>query len=210
MESSLALIKCRLGLVVLATCIILSGGCAQPNNHPVISELEAESARVALSGVCEIGCVAVDADGDDLTYTWSADGGTFSGEGPAITWLAPSVPGAYNITVTVTDGKGGEATAQLAIEVPPNKPPAIESLTADSTVLSYGESTTIKCAASDPDGDELSYVWSATGGDISGQDAVIEWTAPSRCTTYLITVIVTDGKGGEVGEELDIRVRKPG
>jgi hypothetical protein len=53
------------------------------------------------------------------------------------------------------------------------------------------------CTASDPDGDELSYEWITTGGDISGTGAVAVWTVPEEVGMYDITVVVDDGHGGE-------------
>jgi len=53
------------------------------------------------------------------------------------------------------------------------------------------------CTASDPDGDELSYEWITTGGDISGTGAVAIWTAPEEVGMYDITVVVDDGHDGK-------------
>jgi hypothetical protein len=55
----------------------------------------------------------------------------------------------------------------------------------------------ITCNATDPDGDALSYEWTATGGNISGTSAVVNWTAPQEVGTYNITVVVNDGHGGQ-------------
>jgi len=91
-----------------------------------------------------------------------------------------------------------------------NKSPVIESLTAEPPVVSQDKSATVKCVASDPDGDELSYQWVATKGNISGQDSTVTWTAPNTCGDYVITVTVVDSGGKEVTEELTIEVKKPG
>ena len=91
-----------------------------------------------------------------------------------------------------------------------NKSPVIESLTAEPPVVSQDKSATVKCVASDPDGDELSYQWVATKGNISGQGSTVTWTAPSTCGDYVITVTATDGKDGEASRELTIEVKKPG
>jgi len=116
MNSASGFIKWQLALIVLATATILSG-CAQPNNPPVISELRAEPVQVRPSTNSTIACLAIDVDGDTLTYVWSADAGTFSGEGANITWLAPATEGTYTITANVTDGRGGVVTEALNITV---------------------------------------------------------------------------------------------
>ena len=210
MKSPLGKTIWQLGLVALTLCIILGSSCTPFNNHPVISSLHAEKDSVALSGSSKVECVASDPDGDSLTYAWSATGGTFSGAGPVVTWTAPEILGTYTLTVDVTDGKAGEATMQLTIEVIVNHPPVIESLTAEPSSVVQGKTSTIKCVASDPDGDEVSYRWSAKRGNISGQGSTVTWTAPQACGSYVIKVAVTDDRGGEASNELEIGVRKPG
>jgi hypothetical protein len=64
----------------------------------------------------------------------------------------------------------------------------------------------VTCTASDPDGDELSYEWSANGGDISGTGGVVTWTAPQQVGIYNVTVVVTDGYGGSDTRTLPISV----
>ena len=66
--------------------------------------------------------------------------------------------------------------------------------------------STIVCVASDPDGDELSYIWSVNGGSISGEGSVATWVAPNAYGTYTITVTVTDAKGGQAIKTIDIVV----
>ena len=91
-----------------------------------------------------------------------------------------------------------------------NNSPVIESLTAEPPVVKQGKSATVKCVASDPDGDELSYQWVATKGNISGQGSTVTWMSPNTCGDYVITVTVVDSGGKEVTEELTIEVKKPG
>lgn len=210
MKSPLGQTRWRLSLVALALCTILSSGCIQHNTYPVISSLQSEKNSVTPSGSCEVECVASDADGDSLTYAWSATAGTFSGTGAVTYWVAPDIPGTYAITVKVTDGRGGETTMQLTIDVRVNYPPVIESLTAEPSPVRQGKTSTIKCVASDPDEDELSYLWSATRGNISGQGSTVTWTAPNACGNYTVAVTVEDGRGGEASKELEIKVIKPG
>ena len=91
-----------------------------------------------------------------------------------------------------------------------NKSPVIESLTAEPPVVTQNKSATVKCVASDPDGDKLSYQWVATKGNISGQGSTVTWIAPQACGNYVIIVTAADGRGGEASQELTIRVKKPG
>ena len=206
MKTPLGQIKWRLSLAVLTLGAILSSGCGLLNNDPVISSLEASKDWVAVSGSCEAHCVASDADGDSLTYTWSATGGTCSGTGPITTWTAPDETGTYVITVEVTDGRGGEAARQLPINVLVNRPPVIESVTVERLVANPTESIVIECTVSDADQDTLSYAWSTTGGTFSGTGPITAWMAPDTPGTYIITAMVADGRGGEATRELIINV----
>ena len=198
-------------LIILVVATLPIGGCAPANEPPVISSLTASEEQITPAGICQVECIASDPDEDELSYTWSASGGDIDGEGSVVIWIAPDEPGDYTITVDVTDGRDGEATAQLTISVVEiNHPPVITGLTADPSPVREGKTSSIACIASDPDEDELSYSWSATRGGISGQGHTVTWTAPNTCGTYVITVTVADGRGGEVSEELEVEVIKPG
>ena len=192
-------------LIILVVATLFIGGCTQANQPPVISSLTASAGWVSPSDSCQVECVASDPDGDELSYTWSAYG-DISGEGSTVTWTAPAAPGDYTIAVKVTDGKGGEATTQLTIGVVVNRPPVIDSLASEYEQVRKAMASAIECTASDPDGDELSYVWSASGGNITGEGSAVTWVAPNTFGDYTITVTVTDGKGGQATASIDITV----
>jgi hypothetical protein len=94
------------------------------NSSPVINSL---SGRVVLgapmTGELEVG--AVDPDGDPLTFQWSSNcaslifvtGAPYRPSAPHI--ANPDRSTACTVTVTVTDGRGGQTTGVLAL--PPNK-----------------------------------------------------------------------------------------
>jgi len=60
----------------------------------------------------------------------------------------------------------------------------------------------VTCNASDPDGDELSYEWSTTGGNITGTGPEVIWTAPEEVGMYDITVVVEDSQGRKDTESI--------
>jgi len=94
---------------------------------------------------------------------------------------------------------------------PTNQPPSITSLKTMRDELSPLSSCLIECVASDPDGDELSYEWSASKGDILDVNgATIAWSAPESEGEYSIMVKVTDVNGGEVTDSVIITVKKLG
>jgi len=195
-----------IGIVVAVVVLVVVLDTMLANHRPAITSLEAEPERILPSTSTQIVCTASDADGDELSYNWSASEGEITGEGDAVTWTAPDSVGFYDVTATVTDGRGGEATSTKTIEVRTNNPPVIVSLTGDEIWALPSGSIQVACNASDPDGDELSYEWTATGGNITGTGAVVNWTAPQAIGTHNITVVASDGYGGSDARTLPISV----
>jgi len=91
---------------------------------------------------------------------------------------------------------------------PVNRAP-MASCTADksSVYADSGDIIGVSVRASDPDGDTLTYGWSATGGRIEGTGASVNWnsagTAPG---VYTVTARVDDGMGGTASCSVDLRV----
>ena len=195
-----------IAIVVAAVLLAILFYTMLANHRPAIASLAAEPEKVLPSGSCQIVCNTSDRDGDELSYNWSASGGNISGTGAAVNWTAPGSVGSYNVTVTVTDGRGGEVMNQVTIEVRANTPPTITSLIADGDWITPSGNLEVTCNATDPDGDEISYDWTATGGDISGTGAVVNWTAPQEVGIYHITVAVKDGHGSSATNSLPVSV----
>ena len=183
-------------IVVVAVLLAILFDTMLANHRPAITDLEAPE-RVLPSGICQIMCTASDRDGDELSYNWSASGGNISGTGASVNWTAPDSEGFYDVTVWVTDGRGVEVMKQVTVTVRANRAPTLSTLTASESWTLPGGILQVTCTASDPDGDKLSYEWSATEGDISGMGAVVNWTAPEEVGIYDVTVVVEDGYGGE-------------
>lgn len=75
---------------------------------------------VPIAGVVVLTVEATDPDDDPVTVNWEATGGTLreSDQGsPSMQWSAPLSVGKDTITVTASDGKGGQATAATILEV---------------------------------------------------------------------------------------------
>ena len=87
-----------------------------------------------------------------------------------------------------------------------NQPPVISSLTSAQTNVYPQAIVEIRCEASDPDGDAISYEWSTTGGNFSGTGPTLSWVAPEHYGNYDVTVTVEDGKGGITQATITISV----
>ena len=87
------------------------------------------------------------------------------------------------------------AVLLLASSCTVNYRPIITSLEAEAPWTAPLGSLQVTCNASDPEGDELSYEWSTTGGNITGTGPEVIWIAPEEVGMYDITVVVTDSLG---------------
>ena len=105
-------------------------------------------------------------------------------------------------------------------EPPPastNTPPTLTGPTASVGQVSPGGAITLTLAATDPDGDTLSYAWAQTpaspAGTFSSTTAASPtWTAPAVTGTqdFTLAVTVTDGKGGSKQGSINVTVAEDG
>jgi outer membrane protein OmpA-like peptidoglycan-associated protein len=185
-----------------------------PPNHSPVASCAAEPTSVyAGSGdSVAVRVTATDEDKDTLTYSYTATGGTVEGTGPEGRWTSSGVnPGTYTVNVKVDDGRGGTATcsADIKVEPKPNRPPTITCAT-DRSPIQPGERTGITATASDPDGDELIYSYSASGGKVTGTGPKAEFDSTGvQPGSYTVTCSVSDGKGGTADATTNVDVQQP-
>src|SRR5262249_23980587 len=81
---------------------------------------------------------------------------------------------------------------------PVNHPPTATCAASPDTVhVESTEVATIRATASDPDGDPLTYAWTASGGSVDGTGPEVRWNpGTSAPGDYTITAHVDDGRGG--------------
>jgi outer membrane protein OmpA-like peptidoglycan-associated protein len=92
---------------------------------------------------------------------------------------------------------------------PANRPPTATARCEPCTV-EVGRTSTVTCDASDPDGDPLTYKWSAPAGKFtSATDRQTPWTAPMQEGPVQVMCSVSDGKGGTASASVTIQVVRP-
>jgi hypothetical protein len=171
-------------------------GLSVANSAPRIKALDADPREVFRGESTTVFCTAEDRDGDDLTFVWNAAGGELSGEGETVTWTPPDDLGQYELSCTVSDGRGGSAVETTDLTVFSNHTPQITALSVDPEIVDIGGATTAICEASDEDGDMLIFSWESDTGAIFQKGSTIVWTAPESPGYYLLYCSVSDGVGG--------------
>jgi len=169
-------------------------------------------------------CACSDPDGNPLTYTWTAEKGIIQGEGQRVKWVPPEDIGEYEISVKVTNDKGGEASFSktFAVVNPPPppvdktiylklSPPATSVATASGRVRSLYTSE-IQCEVPDRDPSEFTYIWAAEGGKLmadgldEGKASRVGWIAPGQGGQYIVAVMVMDKAGNQATGEVTFEV----
>ena len=171
---------------------------ANTPDAPTIVNLKATPVKVAINKTSVLTCEASDPNGFSMGYSWSADYGTLSSTGgPTVSWTAPNTAMTSVVTVTVTNTKKESVKGVLnMLSINPGNP-TIESVTYSNTTVSVGGSISIIVTASDPDGLDLTYYWTCSGGSyITTSGNTATWQAPAtapgsgKCT---LTVTVSNG-----------------
>lgn len=130
-----------------------------------------------------------------------------------ITYALPPGPKVFTVTVrtiygtTFTASATGDLQFDLKLDIKfdlaVNAPPTIESLTAGSEApKSVGVPVT--AVVTDPDGNPITYSWSAEGGAIvNGTGSVVTITA-SKKGTYAVTLNAEDNRGGRTAASVNV------
>ncbi len=189
----------------------------RPNNPPTV-QAACEPCAVPRGGEVRLRADASDPDGDAIVYDWSAGQGTFTGatDGPDARWTAPDRIGRVVIRVAVSDGRGGTAAAEVAVEVG-NRPPVFggplrfelaENRDGRGTPVTLGQ-----VRVTDPDGDDVE-LGLASGNDrfvIDAASGALSYIGPGEDfeagpNRYALTVTATDAPGGEARAEVEVQV----
>lgn len=91
--------------------------------------------------------------------------------------------------------------------IDPNQAPAIDRVFALRNQLFPSDTTTIQVDARDPEGNALTYAWSAPAGTLSSTTGrLVLWTAPALAGDYRISVKVRDDMNGETEGSVTLSV----
>jgi len=183
-------------------------------NHPPVAACSAAQPSVyeGTTDPIAIHVNASDADNDPLTYSYTATGGTVDGTGPDVRWNPSGLAiGSYTVNAKVDDGHGGTASCatDVAVAKRPNQPPVISCAPERNPIIA-GERVKIVSTASDPDGDPLTYSYTATAGQISGNGPAAQFDSTGLAAgNYSITCTADDGRGGRTSAPTAVDVQQP-
>jgi hypothetical protein len=199
---------------------------------PVSVALTASTTSPTFTGVnpTTIDLTAVP-DGDTVVdYDWTATGGGDLAE-TNTTGAANSLDIDYNdagnaITVTVTANftGGAEASDEVTITVDDAVGPTFDDMTVNGTSVadggtapgpySAGEGLTVVASATDGDGGDVSYSWSATNGanvtPTTGATVTVTQSTPDANT--VVTCTASDNNGGDTAQrtfDFDVTLAPP-
>ena len=123
------MIRTILFLVVVAAALGCGGsgppGSVSSGNHTPVVTTSAAADAVVIGQSTQLSTTATDQDTDPLSYGWTQTspasplGGFSSRSAASPTWTAPTVAALtrFTLAVTVSDGRGGEATASVNVYV---------------------------------------------------------------------------------------------
>ena len=146
---------------------------------------------------------ATDPDGDPITFTLtqSPTNAAINFTTGVISWLpAAKQLGPNQVTITALDGRGGLALQSYTVLVlpdPANHPPII--ITQPVTNAVAGQIYSYDVDALDPDGDSLTYSFSASppGMTVAVTNGLITWSpGTNNLGSNVVIVRVDDGHGG--------------
>lgn len=163
---------------------------------------------VTVGAAATVTAAAEDPDGDPITFAWTVasrpTGSTasLSATNAASVSITPDVAGEYVLQVTVSDGRGGQATDDVKVTATAagaNRAPTANAgfdLEGTETITMTLDGT----ASSDPDGDPLTFAWTilsrpdgSTAAITSASAALASFT-PDLEGVYVVQLAVSDGE----------------
>ena len=171
---------------------------AAPNTAPNITSTPATTAMEGVAYSYDVD--ATDADGDTLSYSLvtAPSGMTIDGTSGLVSWTPSAAQvGSHPVSVQADDGNGGTTSQSytLVVTAAANSGPVISSI--PPTQATTGMAYSYAVAATDPDGDTLSFslITAPTGMSVDSATGLVSWTPSSaQVGGHAVTVRVDDGQ----------------
>jgi len=111
----------------------------------------------------------------------------------------------------ILGGKKTEHVEETHAEPPPTNQPPTVSCAAERSEILPGESVNLHATASDPEGDRLTYAWSATAGHVTGTEAsaTLDFTGTTPPASATVTVRVSDDHGNTASSDCAVSLIAP-
>jgi hypothetical protein len=179
-----------------------------PNSSPKIIELKADRPGPHVKGkIITWNAIAVDPDGDEISYRFLADDREVRGWSSSNSWIwntSFALLGDHKISVWVRDGKHAsgdsfDSSKDAFITIAAsNEPPALKLLAPDiASPAVQGATVTWAAKALDPEGDKIFYKFQLNGRDMGrwSESAIWKWSSKDLpAGDYRIRVLARDGK----------------
>ncbi len=184
-----------------ANATVNDNSCVYPaaNQLPIINSVTIPGQLFA-GQAGQFTVVAIDNDGDTLSYSWTfGDGQTSMVQNPTHTYASP---GQYPVTVTVNDGRGGTASQTGTVTVvaqppPPPPPPLVVFGCTDPTAVNFnpvatasdGSCQAVQKAVAIATVQMLDIV---TAGDYAAVNVVVKNTGNQELKNLQVSVLAYD------------------
>ena len=190
-----------------------------PNRAPVASAGTDQTATVGVQ-VTLSGSGSTDPDGDVLTFEWrtiASPGGapvSLAGAATAQATFTPAATGEYEFELTVSDTEFADRDTVRVTVGAANVAPTVDA-GADQAVT-LGAAATVTATAADPDGDPLTFAWTVTSRPDGSTAQLVPTNAatvsitPDVAGQYVLTVTVSDGRGGQAVDDVRVTATVPG
>jgi outer membrane protein OmpA-like peptidoglycan-associated protein len=192
-------VACTADVTVVKNKIAPEIVCDNPNRN------------VTEGGSVRVEAKASDANGDALTYSWEVAGQKVSNAQSSFEFgSAGRAVGAHTARVTVTDVDGLSASCdfQVTIGRRPNNNPTVALTIANADVFA-GESVSAKAAATDPDGDPITYAWKVGSTARSDRGASITINTNGLAGgRHQVSVEAKDDRGGSASDTKSFSVKE--
>ena len=197
-----------------------------PNSAPAIAAIPSGPISGIAGTVYSYSTSAIDPNGDQVKYTFSWGDGTTTTTAlvdsgtPASASHKWAAAGSYLVKAKATDSKGlaSAFSGTLTVKIAPNSAPAIPAIPSGPTSGNPGKSYSYTTSATDPNGDQVKYIFSWGDGTTTTTGLVDSGTAASAshiwstAGTYLVKARSRDSKGATsaLSGSLTVKIAAPG